>query len=59
MEKTNVNEEVIETARQAWNQVSRLFDAEPTVFRENATEREAFRVFYETFVTQLFEEESE
>lgn len=57
MENNQVNKEVIETGRIAWNKVSNLFDTEPQTFKDTPNDREAFAVFYKTLVTTLFEEE--
>ena len=58
MENNQVNKEVIETARQAWNKVSKLVDVEPIIFSESEQDLEEFETFYYTLVTTLFEEET-
>lgn len=56
MNENNINKEVIETARLAWNQLSVLMDDQPILF--SSSESGTFKEFYRTLITTLFEEET-
>lgn len=52
---TKVNEEVIESAREAWNELSLLFgDKESALFTED--DKPSFELFYKTLCEQLLED---
>lgn len=50
----DVNVDVIDSARKAWNELSYRLDSDP-VYHEN---NESFVDFYKALVTRLFEEET-
>ena len=53
--ESTTNEEVIETARVAWNELTILF-GEGTEACFDTDEKEAFKVFYKSLVETLFED---
>lgn len=56
--ETKVNEEVIETARLAWNEITTVLGDElGATFSESEEDKESFKVFYKTLVETLFEDQ--
>lgn len=54
--ENNINKEVIETAREAWNELTELLDNPLIAFNEN--EKDEFTEFYKALVSTLFEKET-
>lgn len=52
----NYNKDIVEAARIAWNTNIVYFSDDPTFYD---VEDPAFKLFYETFVRQLFDKETE
>ena len=51
-----INEQIVESARLAWNIIDSIFEEEPSSFESDSTE---FKLFYDQLIGHLLEEETE